>query len=106
MGAYEGNDTRSSVRENEILVIQQALKSMFRGKRGIKVFSLQTKTEKVLPEECDAGFSTNPSLVRLHPSDIIEHIANPFPAYAVMYPSAESNAEDPGKYNYYIIIMS
>ena len=94
--AYEGNDARSSVQENEILVIQQALKSMFRGRRGIKVFSLLTKMEKVLPEECDVGFSTNPSLVRLHPSDIIEHIANPFPAHAVMYPSADNTVEDPG----------
>lgn len=95
--AHEGNDARTSVQENEILIIQQALKSMFRGKRGIKVYSLQTKTEKVLPEECDVGFSTNPSLVRVHPSDIIEHIANPFPAHAVMYPSAEKTVEDPGK---------
>ena len=97
MRAYEGNDARGSVQENEILIIQQALKSMFRGKRGIKVYSLLTRTEKVLPEECDVGFSTNPSLVRLHPSDIIEHIANPFPAHAVMYPSAENTVEDPGK---------
>lgn len=97
MRAYEGNDARGSVQENEILMIQQALKSMFRGKRGIKVYSLLTRTEKVLPEECDVGFSTNPSLVRLHPSDIIEHIANPFPAHAVMYPSAENTVEDPGK---------
>lgn len=97
MKAYEGNDMRGSVQENEILIIQQTLKSMFRGKRGIKVYSLRTRTEKVLPEECDVGFSTNPSLVRLHPSDIIEHIANPFPAHAVMYPSAENTVEDPGK---------
>jgi hypothetical protein len=97
MRALEGNDARGSVQENEILMIQQALKSKFRGKRGIKVYSLLTRTEKVLPEECDVGFSTNPSLVRLHPSDIIEHIANPFPALAVMYPSAENRVEDPGK---------
>lgn len=97
MRAFEGNDARGSVQENEILMIQQALKSKFRGKRGIKVYSLLTRTEKVLPEECDVGFSTNPSLVRLHPSDIIEQIANPFPALAVMYPSAENRVEDPGK---------
>ena len=97
MRAYKGNDARGSVQENEILVIQQALKSKFRGKRGMKVYSLLTKTEKVLPEECDVGFSTNPSLVRVHPSDIIERIANPFPAHAVMYPSTENTVEDPGK---------
>ena len=97
MRAYEGNDARTSVQENEILVIQQALKSMFKGKRGIKVYSLRMKTEMVLPEDCDVGFSTNPSLVRVHPSDIIEHIANPFPAHAVMYPSAENTVENPGK---------
>ena len=100
MKAYEGNDARGSIQENEILMIQQALKSKFRGKKGIKVYSLLTRTEKVLPEECDVGFSTNPSLVRVHPSDIIEHIANPFPAHAVMYPSTESTVEDPGKYGY------
>ena len=92
--AFEGNDARSSVQENEILVIKQALKSLFRGKRGIKVYSLLMKTEKVLPEDCDVGFSTNPSLVRLHLSDFIEHISNPFPAHAVMYPSTDNTDED------------
>ena len=96
--AFKGNDVRSSVQENEVLVVQQAIKSIFRGKRGIKVYSLLTKMEKVLPEDCDVGFSTNPSLVRLHLSDVIEHISNPFPAHAVMYPSADDTDEDiPGK---------
>lgn len=97
--AFEGNDGRSSVQENEILVIQQALKSMFRGKRGIKVYSLLTKSEKVLPEDCDVGFSTNPSLIRLPLSEIIAHISNPFPAHAVMYPNSADNTDQdiPGK---------
>ena len=96
--ALKGNDARSSVQENEILVVQQAIKSMFRGKRGIKVYSVTANIEKVLPEDCDVGFSTNPSLVRLQLSDIINHISYPFPAHAVMYPSAENVDEDiPGK---------
>ena len=97
--AFEGNDSKSSVQQNEILVVQQALKSVFRGKRGIKVYSLLTRTEKILPEDCDAGLSTNPSLVRMHLPDIIEHIVNPFPAHAVMYPTTDNTEEDmPGKH--------
>ena len=90
--AFEGSEGKSSVQENEILIVKRIQKSKFKkGKRGIKVFSLLTKSEKFLQDDCHAKFSTKPSLVRMHLPDILECVSHPFPSHAVMY----STSDDP-----------
>lgn len=88
--AVKSNDDRFCVEENEIFVVCQVQRSMFKGKKGLKVFSLLSKSARVLPEDCSGEFSTNPSLVRMKLTDILDYVTNPFPSRAVMYPMTDS----------------
>ena len=88
--AYQVSDEKNTVDENEILAIRHVHRPMFKGRKGLKVFSLLTKSEKVLPDDCAGHFSTKPSLVRMHLPEIIEYVTNPFPTHAVMYPGSDS----------------
>ncbi len=94
--AYQSSDDKVTLEENELLAVRQVHKSMFKGKKGLKVYSLLTLSEKLLPEDCTGQFSTKPSLVRLHLPEIIEYLQNPFPSHAVMYLSVNSAAQIPG----------
>lgn len=84
------SDGRYLVEENEVLVVRQVHRTLFKGKKGLKVYSLLSKTEKTLPDDCDGYFSTKPSLVRMHLPEIIEYVPKPFPVRAVMYSSGEN----------------
>ena len=94
--AYQSSDEKTSVEENEMLAVRHVHKSMFKGKKGLKVFSLLTQAEKTLPDECAGRFSTKPSLVQMHLPEIIEYIPTPFPTHAVMYSGGDSAAQVPG----------
>ena len=83
-------DGRYLVEENEILVVRQVHRTLFKGKKGLKVYSMLSKTEKTLPDDCNGYFSTKPSLVRMQLSEIIEYVPKPFPARAVMYSAGEN----------------
>ena len=83
--AYQTSDDKVVVEENEIFVVRHVHRSVFKGKKGLKVFSTLSKTEKVLPDDCTGHFSTKPSLVHMHLPEIIEYIQIPFPSQAVMY---------------------
>ena len=78
-------EEKHSIAENEIFVVKGIQKPKLRGKRFLRVFSLLTNAEKLLPEECQGKFSTKPSLVRLHLPQIVNSITNPFPVQAVLY---------------------
>ena len=76
--AFPGADEMSSVQENEVLKV---LCVEVQGKECLKVFSFRTQSEKVLRADCAGEFSTKPSLIRLHLSDIITCI----PCRAVIF---------------------
>ena len=78
-------EEKHSIAENEIFVVKGIQKPKLRGKRFLRVFSLLTNAEKLLPEECQGKFSTKPSLVRLHLPQIVNSITNSFPVQAVLY---------------------
>ena len=79
------SDERHSVYQNEILIVKGIQKPKLRGKRLLRTLSIATDAEKLLPEECHGRFTTKPSLIRLHLSQIIESIGNQFPVQAVLY---------------------
>ena len=84
--AFKSPEEKSSVVENELFIIcgtQKAAK--FRGKKALKVYSMQMKTEKLLHADCEGAFSTNPALTRLYLSQITAHVPRLFPHKAVMY---------------------
>ena len=82
--AIRGNDDKSTVFAKEILIIKGVHKPKHRGKRSLKVFSMMSRSEKILPEGYCGQFSTQPFLVKLHLSDIMEYLPDPFPADALM----------------------
>ena len=63
----------TSLVTNEVLVIKSAQRSLF-SKKGLRVFSLTTKSDKFLSEDCTTQFSTQPALCHLHITDIVEHV--------------------------------
>ena len=93
-------DDKNNVSKGEILSVGHTNKSMFKSKRGLKVFSLLTKTKKVLLDSSGGCFSTNPSLVKLDFSSFVESFAESFPAQVVVYPNSidsASTVEFPGE---------
>lgn len=93
------SDGKYLVEDNEILVVKQIHRTLFKGKKGLKVYSVLLKTEKTLPDDCEGYFSTKPSLVRIHLMEIIEYVPKPLSSRAVMYSAGENmlSADQTGK---------
>ena len=87
--AFRGDDEKSTLYDNEILVVKQVLKSRFKSKRALKVYSLLAQSEKLLPEDCTGQFTTQPNMVRMHLPEMIEHVIYPFPHRAIIFFGAE-----------------
>ena len=60
-----------------------------KSKKMLKVFSLQSKQEILLSEDCPALFSTESSLVKMLLADILEYVSKPFPCGAMLHLNAE-----------------
>ena len=91
--SVHNSDDKSALEEGELLVIQHVHKTILKGRKGLKVFSLLTKSEKILPDDCCGHFSTQPSLVQLHLPEIVQYIPSPFPSLAVMYSTSGSTMQ-------------
>ncbi|CAI8046858.1 hypothetical protein GBAR_LOCUS25911 [Geodia barretti] len=74
--SWQSSDGKTSVVTNEVLFVRGTQRSLF-GKKGMKVFSRTTKSDKFLAEDCNTQFSTQPSLCRVHITDIVDHIRQP-----------------------------
>ena len=74
-----------SIDRDELLVVLKIQRKLLRGKRMLKVFSLQTMSKKMLPEECIGNFSTRPLCLQIYLSQLLEYVPNAFPCKAMMY---------------------
>ena len=83
--AYVGESETASVAENEVLCIKRVHNPMFHGRKSLEVYSLSTGGKKQLPLECLGKFSTDPSLTRMCPSDMLDHVSSLFPSQAMMF---------------------
>ncbi len=94
-------EDKNSISEGEVLIVGNTNRSVFKAKRGLKVFSLLTKGKKVILDSSEGLFSTKPSLVRVEFSTFVEYLSQSFPTQVVVYPSAvdesTATAEFPGK---------
>ncbi len=88
--AVQGENQNGNLVKGEVLVIHGTVTS-FHG-RLLKVMSLSSRTVKHLDENCDAGFTTDPALLKLSPADIYEQ-SIPLPQKAIINIHGE-NAED------------
>ena len=87
--AYMGESETASVAENEVLCIKRVHNPMFHGRKSLEVYSLSTGGKKQLPLECLGKFSTDPSLIRMCPSDMLDHVSSLFPSQAMMFTSED-----------------
>lgn len=76
----KGASVSNSIEKGEILVLDPTEIE----RQGYKAFSLKTKTEKSLSEDCKFSFSTCPQLVSMHVTDIVQWIADQFPCKVTM----------------------
>ena len=64
-------------------------RSRLKSKKALKVFSLRTKSEFYLPEDCPALFSTESTMVKMLIADMVQHISEPFPSGAMVHLNAD-----------------
>ena len=88
--SWQSSDGKTSLVTNEVLFIKSSQKSLF-GKKGVRVYSLTTKSDKFLSEECTTRFSTQPTLCRLHITDIVEHVKQPKGEKCVLFLNSQVN---------------
>ena len=74
-----------TIDRDEILVIRKVKKNVFRGKRILKVFSLNTLSKKSIPEETIGNFNTRSICLQAYLSQLIEYVPSLFPCKAMMY---------------------
>lgn len=88
--AYQGGDPTSSVDAYEMLIVLQVTKKhKFMRNRVLSVYSVTHSRKKTLSEECEGNFSTDPYGTKLFLPEILSHLANPFPATALMFISPD-----------------
>jgi len=66
-----GATPESSLVQGEILVVQ-GMRNSYHG-RLLRAFSLTTNLEKLLDESCRGDFTTEPALIKMALSDVLEH---------------------------------
>lgn len=88
---YQSQDPSSSVEANEILVVHRV--TMINEMRKLEVFSLHTKSTKLLEGGCAGSFSTKPSLIRMYLTDIRKHVKDSLPSHAVIHFAMEVPTE-------------
>ena len=88
-------DPKSSVKENELLLLRRMGKTTVKRKPVLKVYSLTMKEEKTLHEDCAGHFTTDPYRVRLYPPEILAHFSDLLPLKSMLFISAETSEELP-----------
>ena len=88
--AYRAGDPSSSVDELELLIVLQVTKKhKFLRNRVLSVYSVTCATKKMLSEECEGNFTTDPYGTKLFLPEILQHIENPFPVPALLFISPD-----------------
>lgn len=77
-------DNELLVEKNEILLVQKVITSPLR-KKSLKVYSVLHNREKILPSNCEGGFTTDHYATRLHLPDIISLFLKEFPLKVIVY---------------------
>lgn len=91
---WQSDDGKISLLTNEVLIIKSVQRSVF-AKKGVRVISVTTKSDKFLPEDCSAQFSTQPAQCRLHITDIVDHIKQPKGTQCVLFLNSQVRKHPP-----------
>ena len=82
--SWQGDSEKSTVHQKEVLIPLESKKA-----EGLKVFSTTDYQEKLLPKACVGCFTTNPELIRLYLSELVELVTNLFPSTALAHTSRD-----------------
>eukprot|EP00731_Ephydatia_muelleri_P003942 Em0002g118a len=85
------DDDEPLLEANEILVLMEDETSA-EGLSGLRVFSMNTRTTKFLPDHCSPVFSTAASRLSLHLPDILAYVSRPFPCEACIVRQREQQS--------------
>ena len=88
----KGNDEKSSLSAEEILVIKRVFKPKLLGKKSLEVLSLKTQSVKILSSDCEGYFSVSPYRNKIYLLELVKCISNPFPCQAIMFVTSNSPA--------------
>lgn len=91
-------EEKNSVSEGEVFVVKQVQRSMFKVKKGLRVYSLLTKSDKFLLDDCPGHFSTKPSLVRMGLPELLGEVSEIYPSHCVIYPTVSYKSDFPGEF--------
>lgn len=80
--SFQGNNAKSSVEINEILIIQKAKKM----NKVLKVYSITAGMKKCLSSKCKGLFTTTPESIKLSIQKIYEHLFDLLPVKVVAFP--------------------
>ena len=80
--SFKGNDAKSSVEVNEVLVV----KSVKKMKKILKVYSITAKMKKYLSAKCKGHFTTAPDSTKLSIQKVLEHFPDLLPVQMVVFP--------------------
>ena len=76
-----------TLKKHEVLLVKEAMKGKFgRSKVALRVFSMTTYKEIILPRDCDAQFTTDPQRTHLYLTDLIKYANSFMPYPARIYP--------------------
>ena len=88
---YVSVDSNISLRKSEVLLVKEVVRGKFgRTKTALRVFSLLSHLEVVLPKDCDAEFITNPECTQVYLTDLLDNDIAFLPCKAYLYPGRGS----------------
>ena len=82
---------------NEILVLVDDADTSKEGRSGLRVYSMNTRTTKFLPDYCSPVFSTAASRLPLHLPDILAYVPRLFPCEACIVKQREQQQQASNK---------
>ena len=91
--AHTNSNPENSIVANELLIVRRAARKRI-GKNQLKVFSLTSKREKTLSENCIGHFSTKPRDVCMYLPDIVKHAPDIFPCRAILFANKETSSSN------------
>ena len=93
--SHQTTDSKSSVCESELLAVKGVSKTTFTRRAMLKVFSITTKEEKMLHEDCHGKFSTAAVNIRLYVPEILEYVSDSLPLTVAACLNVDSGGDLP-----------
>ena len=99
-------DNKTLVEKNEVLIVQRiatnaSLGATLMRKKSLRVFSTLHQVEKVLPSDCEGGFTDDSYATRLYISDIVSQFSDQFPLRVRVH-ITEMEVEDGSEFPYHL----